>query len=59
LAACSQFAAVWAAMQQAAQAQPQAPDQEHGGALDGSGNFEPLSKHAGDITGAPDGRRTM
>lgn len=60
------------ALQQAqglgAQAQQQAamlaavkagPQTEHGGALEGSGDFQPISKHAADVSGQPVGRGAM
>lgn len=64
LQAASLFGELYAQMQAAAQAQQAAPaggapQTEHGGALDGAGEFEPISKHAGAITGAPSGRGPM
>ena len=50
-----------AAQQQAAMlaAVKAPPTTAHGGAMTGGGQMEPISKHAGDVTGAPVGRGPM
>lgn len=58
LQAAGGFATLWAQMQQAAQAATQ-PQTEHGGPLEGSGGFSPVSKHTGDLTGEPPGRSPL
>ena len=57
--ACGVFGQLWAQMQAAAQAQPGATEDQHGGALEGSGDHQPVSKHAGELTGNAPGRGPM
>lgn len=57
--ACGVFGQLWAQMQAEAQAAAAPPEDQHGGALDGSGEHQPISKHAGDLTGAAPGRGPM
>lgn len=59
--ACGMFGQLWAEMQAAAQAAAQVKpaETEHGGALEGSGDHQPVSKHAGELSGRPVGRGPM